>query len=48
MTEMDDVDDGNGRCGGRNWTVWWTVWWTEIDGVVDGNGRKCAFNNLDR
>ena len=28
MTEMDAVDDGNGRCG-----------WTEMDGVDDGNGR---------
>ena len=32
---MNDVVDGNGRCGGRKWTVWWT----EMDGVVDGNGR---------
>ena len=35
MTEMDDVDDGNGRCGGWKWTVWMT----EMDGVDDGNGR---------
>ena len=35
MTEMDDVVDGNGRCGGRKWTVWMT----EMDGVDDGNGR---------
>ena len=35
MTEMDGVDDGNGRCGGRKWTVWMT----EMDGVDDGNGR---------
>ena len=35
MTEMDDVYDGNGRCGCRKWTMWMT----EMDGVDDGNGR---------
>ena len=35
MTEMDDMVVGNGRCGGRKWTLWMT----EMDGVVDGNGR---------
>ena len=35
MTEMDGVDDGNGRCAGRKWTMWMT----EMDGVDDGNGR---------